>query len=98
MVIVVPPLAEREQGKERVIARGIRGFVSPRPPDVRDRVDEERDVGEDNGADCESLYDIRRSRDRETQSRVRRDRHVAMSIQPAQLRERGEVFDTGEIA
>ena len=57
MVVVVPALAECQQGHQEVVAAAVSGRVGPRAPQVADRIHHERGVPQGDGADEESPHE-----------------------------------------
>src|SRR6266853_5301588 len=54
VMIVVPAFSECEQGEEPIVAAGISGFVAARTEEVRERIDGERVMPQQHGAQAEA--------------------------------------------
>jgi hypothetical protein len=84
MVVVVPALAEREHGEHGVVARIVAGLVALVAPDVRERVDAERDVPDDHEREEVPVEQRRRATDEvEDEAPCDGDEQI-VAIEPAQ--------------
>src|SRR5207249_10913811 len=56
MMVVVPAFSEGEERQQPIVTAGVRGFVAPRPEEVRERVDGKSVMPQKNGAQTETPH------------------------------------------
>src|SRR6201992_2686203 len=93
MVIVVPAFAEREQREEPVVLAGVGRFVADCAEEVRERIDGEGVMPEQDRAKDKSPQKEREAADQVERDAQHGGRNEVKFIEPAQLWEFREVYD-----
>src|SRR5882724_446824 len=85
MVIVVPAFAQREQRKKPVVLASVGGLVAHRAEQVRQRINRERVVPEQHGAEHKGPKEQRKPADQIQRNAQQRGRNEMILVEPAQL-------------
>ena len=96
-MIVVPALAHRDERQQPIVAGIVAGQIPLLSQHMGERVDAERPVIDEHGAQEESDEQARPSRDEKAGYRQHERRHQLVAVQPHQLGEAGEVGDLHEV-
>ena len=92
-MVVVPAFAEREDGKQPVVAARVGGFIAARTEQVCERIDGEGVMPEQHSAEAERPDKHRPSADKPQHRAKHRRRHYVIFVQPAQFREFRKIAD-----
>ena len=90
-MIIVPTFAEGHEGKEPIVAAGVRGLVPARTEEVRERIDGEGVVPQQSGAQAEAPEKKREAARKEKHHGEDRRRNEIIFVEPTKFGESCEV-------
>src|ERR1700741_2409773 len=96
VMVVVPTFAESDEREEPIVFAGVGGREAALAEDVRERIDGEGTMPEENGAQEEAPEKHSPPADQPERNREDRRRDEIVFVEPAQFREFGEVADVVE--